>query len=417
MYYMIFKDGIINFSLSGMCKHVAALLYRVADCVAEGQNRACTSRKQVWHQPALKINKAAFLSDISTPKASPSMTVNEKARRDQFDPRRNNQRRQRCLGDYNLDKLAEISNGKACALLYTAAFREEDPLQKEPDISMICGDHEVRTSSQILTPTVTGAFEEEYDLLINEDGRDWIVANTVEQNESPLWFEHRVGRITSSTIGNVIKHVDSGSNITGSIHSVTGTVMGYYKVDNDRLPMSLKWGRSMEDEALAKYKALQQSHHKHFRVKKTGLWISTDHAYLAASPDSLVECDCCGEGVVETKCPWTHRTLTVHELAALKDSYLTGSEHLTLRQDHPYYAQVQLQMFCTKRKYNDFVVYTKAYKNNICIIRVPFDDQFVTEMISKASVFWHVVIVEELKTGAVRKAIEQKKQCKAMEQE
>lgn len=61
--------------LSGMCKHVAALLYRVSDMVKAGLNKPGTCHQQMWHHPSSKLIKSAFLSDISTPKAASSMNV------------------------------------------------------------------------------------------------------------------------------------------------------------------------------------------------------------------------------------------------------------------------------------------------------------------------------------------------------
>ena len=32
------------------------------------------------------------------------------------------------------------------------------------------------------------------------------------------------------------------------------------------------------------------------------LFICVEHLFLGASPDALIECNCCGKGVVEMKC-------------------------------------------------------------------------------------------------------------------
>ena len=36
---------------------------------------------------------------------------------------------------------------------------------------------------------------------------------------------------------------------------------------------------------------------------KTGLHISANYAHLGASPDGIIDRDCCGKGLVEVKCP------------------------------------------------------------------------------------------------------------------
>ena len=38
-------------------------------------------------------------------------------------------------------------------------------------------------------------------------------------------------------------------------------------------------------------------------INACGFYISTDHPFLGATPDALVQCACCGEGTLEVKCP------------------------------------------------------------------------------------------------------------------
>ena len=126
---MYLSINICCFRLSSMCKHIAALLFTVVDRVAAGgntqghvqaENRHGTSQKT-------KISTSAFLTEIQTPKAGPSMSMSEgRLLRDNFDPRREAFRRKRSLGDYDLDALAEVSNWQASVLLYAAGFRSEE---------------------------------------------------------------------------------------------------------------------------------------------------------------------------------------------------------------------------------------------------------------------------------------------------
>ena len=393
-----------------MCKHVAALLYTVADSVAKGENKACTSRIQSWHQPSTKLQKTAYLVDIATPKASPSMVQPAKklcSRRDQFDPRCSEHQRKRSLGEYNLDRLADISNGKAAALLYASMVRDEQPVSQLPDIRFPVHEVELTSSKIINVCTVAETINSGKSLAVTEDDRDWIVTITCKQSESELWYQHREGRITSSNVGKVLKHVNDDDRLVGATHSITATIMGYYKIDEQRLPKPLQWGRLNEAKALERYRQKQQ-HHKSLKVSKTGLWVSLHHPFLAASPDSLVDCQCCGAGVVEIKCPWTERNATITELIERqKSGFLEKvSENVTLRKSHDYYSQVQLQMYCTNRSYCDFVVYTAAGTDNLGIFRIPYDKQHVDEITRKATVFWHQVILSELGTRSVQQKLD-----------
>ena len=44
-------------------------------------------------------------------------------------------------------------------------------------------------------------------------------------------------------------------------------------------------------------------YHSNFAITKTVLHISADNPHLGASPGRIIDCDCCGKGLVEIKCP------------------------------------------------------------------------------------------------------------------
>ena len=46
------------------------------------------------------------------------------------------------------------------------------------------------------------------------------------------------------------------------------------------------------------------SRHTSFQCSETGLLVYEDIPYLAASPDGITECKCCGRGLLEIKCPF-----------------------------------------------------------------------------------------------------------------
>lgn len=47
-----------------------------------------------------------------------------------------------------------------------------------------------------------------------------------------------------------------------------------------------------------------EEHHDGATVSKAGLFIDVVRSYIGASPDGIVNCNCCGQGVVEVKCPF-----------------------------------------------------------------------------------------------------------------
>ena len=61
------------------------------------------------------------------------------------------------------------------------------------------------------------------------------------------------------------------------------------------------WGCNHEKIGREKYNMLQQTKHQNFDVANCGLFISTDHGFMGASPNGVVSCTCCGNGMCEIK--------------------------------------------------------------------------------------------------------------------
>jgi len=43
----------------------------------------------------------------------------------------------------------------------------------------------------------------------------------------------------------------------------------------------------------------------------SGLVVNPQWPFIGACPDGVIECDCCGRGVLEIKCPYCHRDSSV----------------------------------------------------------------------------------------------------------
>ena len=90
--------------------------------------------------------------------------------------------------------------------------------------------------------------------------------------------------------------------------------------------------------------------HDDFTMSSSGFVLNPEWPHLGASPDGIVNCSCCGRGVLEVKCPYTHRYNSVQDIArdsssCLQTSDTDGSPYLD--HDHAYYYQVQAQIFPT----------------------------------------------------------------------
>ncbi len=104
-----------------------------------------------------------------------------------------------------------------------------------------------------------------------------------------------------------------------------------------------------------------------FKQKKT---------YIAASPDGLVTCECCGNGILEIKCPISVAHLNPSESNL---PYLKRAENsdVKLNRNHPYYSQVQHQMGVTGRYWCDFFIYSR---HGHYLERILFDPSHWSEL-------------------------------------
>ena len=70
--------------------------------------------------------------------------------------------------------------------------------------------------------------------------------------------------------------------------------------------------------------------------------INPQWGYMGTTPDGKVTCACCGDGVIEIKCPYCHKNDSILNAMEDKIFFLKGEIHLDT--NHAYYYQVQTQL-------------------------------------------------------------------------
>ncbi len=95
------------------------------------------------------------------------------------------------------------------------------------------------------------------------------------------------------------------------------------------------------------------------QVNLAGLFLDLNYPFIGASPDAVISCSECGDGVLEVKCPYCFKDGIPEEESKSFCMEKTDKQQWILKREHPYYYQVQTQLKVCGRKYCDFVVWTK----------------------------------------------------------
>lgn len=162
---------------------------------------------------------------------------------------------------------------------------------------------------------------------------------TSGQRDNPAWHLARKGRLTASNFGVVF----NAKRITPSLMK---RLLGDKDLSGVR---AIAWGVDNEDMALKTFT-------KATGIVPTpiGLWLHKS-GVIGASLDGLVGTD----AVLEVKCPYTHRNGTITDAVKSSQFCLEMKDgNFALKTTHPYWHQIQGQMFLTQRLYCFFTVST-----------------------------------------------------------
>ena len=131
-------------------------------------------------------------------------------------------------------------------------------------------------------------------IIVTSDQALAVEAKTKNQADSRLWFRMRTGRITASKFKAACRTDPASPSLS--------LIMAICHPETLRFStLATKWGCQHEKTALEKYKLTSIDQHETFKVSDSGLFISVEHPFIGASPDGLVKCSCCGQGICEIK--------------------------------------------------------------------------------------------------------------------
>ena len=182
-------------------------------------------------------------------------------------------------------------------------------------ISTPFSDAYVPASSILLPAPLNGLYSPENEeltyteLLRICEGIDITISNadvinvekaTREQSKSAAWFNQRAGRVTASRMKAVCS--------TDPAYPSQCLIMQIcYPQQTKFTSTATTWDASMK---LQLKLHICKGSNDSFSCCDSGLMISSSHPFLAATPDhadGIVDCTCCGMGILEIKCPYCIR--------------------------------------------------------------------------------------------------------------
>lgn len=219
---------------------------------------------------------------------------------------------------------------------------------------------------------------------------------TRAQCKSELWHYVRIGRITASTLKTVV-HT---SNETPPPRRSTLKTICHPYLNRVETPATL-YGRRNEVLARQQLTKVWSSDHQNGQITECGVFLSSDHPYMAATPDAIGTCACCGKFSVEIKCPFRLNAncnldsqLPINDLATKPNTFLQMNEDgIELVRTHEYFYQVQAQIFLTKSDFGVFVVWSKS---EMLVLKIAKDVCFWNRCVERCHLYFMKIVMPEL---------------------
>ncbi|XP_076090454.1 uncharacterized protein LOC143062652 isoform X1 [Mytilus galloprovincialis] len=376
--------------LSEVCSHVAALLFKIEAAGRLGYTRkACTEEPCKWNADFVKKVLPDPISKIKFYKASTVLKAKSRKRNRtrKFTPANDNQKQQL------LDSLKGCTT-KPIVLCtfngYSTDFHWTTPTVNTPKIPAALKDwyhpDNIKLSIDELYDKCKGIAD---SMTISYEVTRYIYDCTTAQSSSMTWYDQRVGRITSSTVHNVL-HTTLENPSTSLLKKICDPAPKPLNVP------AVIWGREHEKSAIKEFQQVMCTDHQNFCVKKAGFLIDLNYPYIGVSADGIATCDCHGSSVLEVKCPYKYRSSLLPEFLADPNTCLKTDHEL--KKTHQYYSQVQLQMYVHNMNTSFFVVWGEKFT---VVSNVTKDDEFIKTMLEKSHNFFINAVVPELLTRKI----------------
>ena len=214
-----------------------------------------------------------------------------------------------------------------------------------------------------------------------------IEQQTRDQHASASWERERKIRITASKAGPLAKM----RKTTKRSKKVEELLYSRFRGNQ-----ATRYGTLMENTSRQEYQIHQNQQGHKLTTLRTGLMVSSENPWLAASPDDQVfdEESSPQWGLAEYKNPYSVRHLTIKEACKVSSFCLERKEDkYCLKKGHDYYYQVQCQLYCCDREWCDFVVRTEK---ELHVERILRNTGWWNTQLEKLKAFYFQALLPEL---------------------
>jgi hypothetical protein len=203
-------------------------------------------------------------------------------------------------------------------------------------------------------------------IMLTEQERLQLCQETLLQASSSVWRSERKKRISATRAHRIVKARSQQ------------TALKYFFEDLS-YNAHFEYGIKMEPLAKESVKAILN-----VAVIDVGLVTRKNQPWLCASPDGIVQLETGELAVLEIKCPSScaGKSITVPYL-----------EHGQLKKSHPYYTQIQIQLYCCELNSAILFVFSEADQQVVKIDKDPF---FLFNIIPKLEKFYFEQILPVL---------------------
>lgn len=210
--------------------------------------------------------------------------------------------------------------------------------------------------------------------------------NFNQKQHTPEWFRDRLGTITGSNVGVLMKVPRSKDAVFSEtaltyLCQVAGERALNPAIVNDDDMLQFFLDQTTSQSKAMRFGSEQEEHARAYYTETTGhtvvevgLCRHDTFPTLASSPDGIIE-DGDTIGCIEIKCPalstYIKYVSDIHDNASL------------LRVNPDYFYQCQSHMACTGASYTDFVVYCPFVARPMHIVRISRDEDEIAKIIGR----------------------------------